>query len=62
MLTQREKEIMELVIEDKSNEEIAKELFISIHTAKAHIKNILLKTKSKTRLGAAVKYLQNKIR
>lgn len=42
-LTQREKEILILLKEGKSNPEIAKTLSISIHTVKAHIESIYRK-------------------
>jgi NarL family two-component system response regulator LiaR len=40
-LTDREQEVIRLVVEGKSNREIADELVISEKTAKAHISNIL---------------------
>jgi DNA-binding CsgD family transcriptional regulator len=39
----REKEIMALIIEGKSNKEIEEQLFISFHTVKNHIYNIFKK-------------------
>ena len=40
-LTQREYEVLKLVVDGKSNSEIAKNLTISEHTAKAHVCNII---------------------
>jgi len=43
LLTQREFQIMECVIEGKSNKEIAEILFLSLDTVKTHLKNIYQK-------------------
>ena len=40
-LTAREKEVLKLVALGKNNKEIAEELVISKHTAKAHLGNIM---------------------
>ena len=40
ILTTREKEILALIVEGKSNPEIARALIISTHTVKAHIESI----------------------
>ncbi|MEZ5048800.1 MAG: response regulator transcription factor [Saprospiraceae bacterium] len=42
-LTRREKEILSLITQAKSNKEIAKELFISYQTVGVHRKNIMRK-------------------
>lgn len=60
-LTQRENEVLKLMIEGKSNNAIAKELLISIHTAKAHVCNILQKFGVKDRTQAAVKAVREKL-
>jgi len=54
-LTRREFEVLKLVIAGKSNTEIARELIISTHTAKAHVCNIMQKLGVKDRVQAAVK-------
>lgn len=54
-LTQREQEILKLMSEGKNNTEIAKELIISVHTAKAHSCNIMRKLDVTDRTQAAVK-------
>ena len=46
-LTQREYEVLKLVVDGKSNNEIAQELTISEHTAKAHVCNIIQKHTAK---------------
>jgi len=40
-LTPREQEVLELLSDHKSNQEIAKELYISVKTVKTHVANIL---------------------
>ncbi len=57
-LTQREYEVLKLVVEGKSNNEIAEELTISSHTAKAHVCNIIQKLLVDDRTQAAVKALR----
>lgn len=47
-LSQREKEILKLIIEGKTSIEIAELLFISKHTVNSHRKNILKKTDCKS--------------
>jgi len=54
-LTEREREVLNLMAEGKANAEIAEELFISPHTVKNHVSNILGKLESQTRIEAAVK-------
>ena len=53
-LTQRETEIMGLLVVGMNNKLMARELNISDGTVKVHIKNILRKTKVNSRLEAAV--------
>jgi len=55
-LTNREKEVLILIQKGFTNKEIAKELSISTHTAKAHVSEILRKTGAKNRLLAALKF------
>lgn len=60
-LTTREAQILKLITEGYSNNEIAKELFVSINTTKAHVASILQKLEVEDRLQAALKALKNKI-
>lgn len=53
-LTVREKEILQLLSRGDSNKEIAGALFISEHTVKIHLKNILKKLHMNNRIQAAV--------
>ena len=54
-LTERECEVLKHLVEGKSNTEIAKELIVSVHTAKAHVCSILQKMCVNDRVQAAVK-------
>ncbi|MBO5947285.1 response regulator transcription factor [bacterium] len=60
-LTQREYEVLKLVVDGKSNAQIATELTISEHTAKAHVCNIIQKLVVDDRTQAAVKALKEGI-
>lgn len=48
-LSDREKEVFELMLTGKKNKEIATELFVDISTVKTHINNIYKKTGVKNR-------------
>jgi DNA-binding NarL/FixJ family response regulator len=54
-LSRREQEILKLVSEEKTNQEISKLLFISTRTVETHKRNILMKLKIKNVAGL-VKY------
>ena len=54
----REYEVLKLIVDGKSNNEIAEELTISAHTAKAHVCNIIQKLLVDDRTQAAVKALK----
>ncbi|MBL8476627.1 MAG: two-component system response regulator NarL [Methyloversatilis sp.] len=58
-LTEREREILGLLSDGRSNKEIARVLGISDATVKVHIKHVLSKLNMKSRLEAAVWALQN---
>jgi LuxR family maltose regulon positive regulatory protein len=56
VLTPREREVLGLMAKDRSNEEIAADLYISIPTVKTHINHILRKLGQKKRVGAVLEY------
>jgi DNA-binding NarL/FixJ family response regulator len=60
-LTEREYEVLKLVVDGRSNNEIADELKISEHTAKAHVCNIIQKLVVDDRTQAAVKAIKEGI-
>lgn len=60
-ITDREKEIIRHIIDQKSNFEIAEELDISKRTVETHRKNIMLKLDVKNSIGIAVKCIENNI-
>ncbi len=60
-LTERELEVLRLLVKGKSNTEIAKELIVSVHTAKAHVCSILQKLCVDDRVQAAVKAIKENI-
>ncbi|MEW5822435.1 MAG: response regulator transcription factor [Cyanobacteriota bacterium] len=61
LLTERELEVLKLLVDGNSNAEIAKKLVVSIHTAKAHVCSILQKLSVDDRTQAAIKALKDGI-
>ncbi|KRM88280.1 response regulator transcription factor [Lacticaseibacillus thailandensis] len=53
-LTNREREVLDLIAQGKSNQEIADELFITLKTVKTHVSNILAKLEVDDRTKAAL--------
>ncbi len=60
MFTKRESDILNLLVQGKTNQEIGDILSISTHTVKAHLSLIYSKLNVKSRVLAVVKYLQIK--
>lgn len=60
-LTKRESEVLKLICNQKTTNEIADELFISPRTVEGHRNNLLLKTESKNVAGLVVFAFQHKI-
>ena len=60
-LTEREKEVLKLLIQGNSNKEVADMLTISPHTVITHRKNIIEKTGIRSLAGLAVYAILNKI-
>jgi non-specific serine/threonine protein kinase len=52
-LSSREREVLRLLVEGRSNGEIAAALYISRHTARSHVESILAKLGTPTRTAAA---------
>ena len=58
-LTTREREVLRLLIEGRSNREIAESLFISHRTATTHVAHILAKFGVETRASAVAYAFQH---
>ena len=56
--TDREKEVLYLLLKGLNNKEISKKLFISNHTTKAHVASIYKKLGVTNRVQAAIKSMQ----
>ena len=54
-LTEREEEVLSLVAQGKSNQEIARKLFVSLKTVRNHVSNILLKLQVADRAQAVIR-------
>lgn len=60
-ITNREKEVLQLICEQKSTAEIAEILFISPRTVEGHRNNMMLKSESKNIAGLVVFAIQNQL-
>ncbi|MFQ3542574.1 response regulator transcription factor [Halobacillus rhizosphaerae] len=58
ILTKREREVFELLVQDKTTRDIANELFISEKTVRNHISNAMQKLGVKGRSQAVVELLR----
>ena len=58
-LTDREQEIVRQIADGRTNKEIAKNLTISEHTVKEHVRHLLKKTKTTTRTAILAKIYQD---
>lgn len=58
LLTKREREVFELLVQDKTTREIAEILFISEKTVRNHISNVMQKLKVKGRAQAVLELLR----
>ena len=59
-ISQREMEVMALISESMTNEEIAEKLFLSAKTVKTHIRNIFEKAGIRNRVEAVLLYIRYK--
>lgn len=60
-LTEREKEVLALMVEGLNNNQIAKRLVISVSTAKFHVSSVLSKLRASSRTEAVALALQNNL-
>jgi len=60
-LSDREKQVLQKLCNGSNNSKIAEELFVSVNTVKAHIKNIYEKMHVHTRAEVVSKAIKNKI-
>jgi DNA-binding NarL/FixJ family response regulator len=58
-LTERELQVLQLIVDGKSNAEIGEQLLITIGTVKTHVRNILNKLSADDRTQAAVRALRS---
>lgn len=58
ILTKREREVFELLVQDKTTKDIAQDLFISEKTVRNHISNTIQKLGVKGRSQAVVELLR----
>ena len=61
-LTSREYEVMELLCQGLTNNEIADRLIITVNTVKAHIESIFYKLKAKNRTSAVYIFCMTQIK
>lgn len=61
LLTLREREVLQLIVNGLSNKEIAGKLNITLRTVKAHVSSILMKLNVNDRTQAAVLAIQEKL-
>jgi len=60
-LTQREREVLRLLADGLSNEEIGKRLFISLETVRTHVRKAMAKLEADTRTQAVAKALRQSL-
>jgi DNA-binding NarL/FixJ family response regulator len=61
LLTQRERDILQLLAQGMSNDDIARALFVEVSTVKSHLARMLPKLGVQSRLQAVVWAYQNKV-
>jgi DNA-binding NarL/FixJ family response regulator len=58
-LTERELEVLQLIVDGHSNKAIARKLYITVNTVKTHIRNIFRKLSVNDRTQAAIQALRS---
>jgi LuxR family transcriptional regulator, transcriptional regulator of spore coat protein len=58
LLTNREREVFELLVQDRTTKEIAAQLFVSEKTVRNHISNVMKKLNVKGRSQAVVELVR----
>ena len=58
-MTKRERQVLQYIVDGKNNTQIAKELDVSVNTAKAHVSNVFSKLHVQSRTDAAVKAIKS---
>jgi LuxR family transcriptional regulator of spore coat protein len=58
LLTNREREVFELLVQDKTSKDIAQQLFISEKTVRNHISNVMQKLNVKGRSQTVVELIK----
>jgi len=58
LLTNREREVFELLVQDKTTKEIAQQLYISEKTVRNHISNVMQKLNVKGRSQAVIELIK----
>jgi DNA-binding NarL/FixJ family response regulator len=60
-ITQRERDVLRLLADGKSNDEIGKQLFISPETVRTHVRKAMAKLEADTRTEAVAKALRQRL-
>ncbi len=60
-ITQREYEVLELIAQGLSNQDIADKLFVSLNTVKSHSSNLFLKLDARSRTQAVLRARERRI-
>src|SRR5690606_32351033 len=60
-LTERERDVLELIVQGRKEQEISEPARISINTTKAHVENILSKLCVNDRVQAAIKAIKEEL-